>query len=276
MISWRGYFFCGLFFYLWFVLSNLPVAWLYTRFIPDNLPIQLTGLKGAPWSGQVEKTVLGPIEWIKPISLGPLQWQLRWFDLLSGRLSVALTLEPLDDTLPSNEGQLSGHVVVGADLLETTLGLFLEQGAMSVSLTWLTHLIPFSLPENSGHIRLNLESMLLQDSQQPIQQLSAKGELLDIRLGSPLNLNLGNFILQAHHLEDGGIKMVIHDREAHLKTKINFRLDSKGYYTIRGTLMARKHDNKQLISMLRTLGKPGPGGRVAVNLSGNLFTMMAK
>ena len=258
IIGWRGYILWGVLVYLGFLVTYLPVGWLYAHLAAYAPPIQWTQLHGTPWSGQAKQVSVGPI------TFGPLRWQLLWRELLAGRLSMELQL--------GNGSELSGQVIVGM-LASTDINqriLFLEKGKLLVSLSWLTAQLAFLPPGSSGQMHVTLDSLVLDVDQEHLQQLQGTAELTNIRIGSPINLLLGGFRLQAQRGEAGNIRVAIQDRQATVRIKATLKLHSNGHYRIRGTLAPQDAMDKRMISLLRLIGQPGLDGRMGLDYSGVL------
>lgn len=258
MIRWRGYVLWGAVAYLWFLGINLPMGWLYTQSLSFAPPMQWTLLRGTPWSGQAEKLTIGKL------SLGHIHWQFLWQALWKGQLSM--------DVQWGDSSGLSGNATVGVfnvtDLYPLTLSL--KNAEIDLSLAPFSQQWPQVPPGSTGQIHVTLDSLVIDVEQRQLKQLQSVVELSKIEVGSPLNLPLGDFEVQAQLGEKGEVRLEIQDRQAALKVKANLQWHPNGQYRIRGTLAPQNSADERMISLLRLVGNPGLKGQVALDFSGIL------
>ena len=293
--GWKSHLLWGVCLYLGFILANLPIAFLYQYLAPYAPPIHIGHLSGTPWSGQAKPIKIGPI------TLDQLRWQLLWSEMVAGRLSVKVQWDNKHQTrhtspegernLPSKTGKeydkhlltenatarlykpaSTGHIVVSlvaTSMIDQPL-LWLNKGKLDLSLPWLADQLAFIPPGTTGEIHLSLDSLRLDVNQARIQQLESTIQLTNIRIGSPINLPLGDFDLYARQSEEGGVRLVIQDQQAVINIKATMQLHLNGSYRILGTVKPGDPTNERIIALLRFMGQPGIDGRVALDLNGML------
>ena len=256
MISWRGYVLWGVVVYLWFLVINLPIGWFYTQCLPFAPPMQWAVLRGTPWSGQAEKLTVGKL------NIGHMQWQFRWQELWKGQLSI--------DVQWGDSSGLSGRAIVGVFNLSDLypLNLSLKNAEIFLSLAPFSQQWPQVPPGSAGQIHVILDSLVVDVEKKQLKQLQSVIELSKIEVGSPLNLPLGDFEVQAQLGEKGEVRLEIQDRQAALKVRANLQWQSNGKYRIRGTLAPKNRTDQRMNTLLRLVGNPGLKGQVALDLSG--------
>ena len=95
----------GLFFYVLFLLVQMPAAWLLAR-LPADSPMQLRQASGSPWHGAVRQ-----VTWRvgnDRLELGSLVWAWVPGELLRGRLGLAFELGQAPN-------KLKGVLLIGRD-----------------------------------------------------------------------------------------------------------------------------------------------------------------
>lgn len=251
----------GLVYILALVLS-FPADWAYAHWKnaddsqkSTSRHFSLMGLHGSVWSGKAD---LGMIQ---GEILEDIEWSLRPWSLLLGQVGLSWSCQ-----LPESGGQKGfgrGITAMGLDgsLQVSELEARVPAG-MVANLANLAALRPF------GMVSLNL-----QDVEWDGQALvSAEGRI--VWNGAGVNLfksqALGDLTLALETTNDS-VRGVISDNGGPLSISGVVTLGGDGKYEFNGSLAAR--NDRELENALRSMGRPGPDGKVKVKYSGNLASL---
>lgn len=255
----------GLLTYIIFLVLNFPAdrAYAYWKSSDSSSSnagrsFALAGISGSVWSGKANVAV------IKRTRFENVEWTYRPWVLLLGEVGLSWSFRN-----PDTPGSKAGSYGQGV----TSLGL---DG--SVSFSSLEAQLPASMVASmakmqalqpSGSVGLNL-----QDVEWSGQSLvSAEGRI--VWRGAGVNLlrpvSLGDLTLTLETRDDE-VKGVIADSGGPLSAQGLVTLKDDGNYQFNGAFAARGNtpDAKNLENALRSMGRPGPDGKVKVIQSGSL------
>jgi len=248
----------GVLAYIIFLILTFPAEWAYAYWKSTgnsqhmaNSQLSLSGIRGSVWSGKADAGRMGeqPLE--------SLEWQLRPWSLLLGEVGVSWACQ-----IPDSGGQGYGRGV-------TSLGL-----GGSVSFSDLEVRLPASMAASMARLAAlrpsGMISLKLKDVEWDGKSLvSAQGRAVWSGAGvSLLNpMMLGDLALTLT-TENDVVRGSISDSGGPLSISGVATLSADGQYQFKGALAAR--NDKDLENALRSMGQPGPDGKVQVNYSGNL------
>jgi hypothetical protein len=136
----------GLFFYLLFLILQMPLAWLIAR-LPADSPIQLHQAKGSAWNGSVRQ-VIWQAE-ADRIDLGQLNWKWQPGELLDGRIGF-------DFELGRTARNIHGSIMLG----HNSLVLNNVRGKVDATLLGFVSR-PLSLLQPQGNLLLDVANLSL-------------------------------------------------------------------------------------------------------------------
>lgn len=214
----------------------------------------LSGISGSAWSGKADVAI------IKGTRFDSLEWTLHPWSLFLGQVGLSWRFQ-----LPDSQGAAEGSYAQGV----TSLGL---DG--SISFSSLEGRVPASVVAGmarAGALRPSgLVNLNLQDVEWDGQSLvSATGRVVwsgaGVSLLQPVLLGDLSLTLETSNF---GIKGVLADSGGPLSAQGLITLTTDGNYQFNGAFAAR--NDKSLDNALRSMGRPGPDGKVKISYSGNL------
>jgi general secretion pathway protein N len=217
-----------------------------------NKSISLSGIDGSIWSGSAERAV------ILGQAVNQLEWSLHPWSLLLGEVGVSWRFQ-----LPD----IDGKPAYGQGITDLGLGGSIDfpelkaiiQADTAANMARLGALRP------AGTLDLNLEDVEW-DGQNLV---SAEGRIVWRNAGVSLMkpVAFGDLTVKLETSKNE-IKGIISDNGGPLSADGVATLAADGRYQFTGTFGAR--GNQDLENALRSMGRPGPDGKVKVNYSGNL------
>lgn len=241
--------------YLLFLAANMPAAWLYARLPTADLPVHLVAISGEPWSADVEKIGFDAFH------LGPVHWQLRWGELLLGRLELDVRFG--DRVGPTGEAR------VGVSLFGTASA----QGVKAdFRLLDLRPLAPMWPTGTKGRVRMNVDEITVsEEGVQSLRSGKTVSTLSGFHIGFPINLTLGDLEITPKPGESGGLRLRIQDRNGPVRMNIRIDLAMDGQYHIHGLLAAKDPLDRRLTGMLETVGQRNAEGNIIMDQIGRFF-----
>jgi general secretion pathway protein N len=239
--------------YLIFLLHALPASFL-THYILPAIPaardINLQGVHGSIWQGQAAEAR------ISNFSLGKLQWDVRSWGLLLGKLKLHLKA---DQDNMHNSAYLS--LGLGGSITADDINMQLP----ATSLMPLMYGYPLSI---SGELRGNLKQVVLERG----RVLQAQGRIVwqNAALRAPQNIDMGDYLITLEPVNLGS-KIVIKDQgQGPVQTDITISTKGNGDYRVNGWLKARDASQQSITEALRLIGRGDNSGRYWLNMSGKL------
>lgn len=252
----------GVLVYIISLILTFPADRAYAYWRNADLSRQMTsrqfslmGIHGSVWSGTADTGMVGGQR------LESFEWHLRPWSLLLGRVGLSWSCQLPESA--NKQGHGRGITSVGLDGSVAFSELEARVPAsMMASMANLSALRP------SGMISLNLQDMEW-DGQGLV---SAEGRVVWNGAGISLlkPVALGDLTLTVE-TENGTVKGVIADSGGPLSISGVATLSADGNYQFKGALAAR--NDQDLKNALRSVGRPGPDGKVKVNYSGNLASL---
>jgi general secretion pathway protein N len=235
--------------YLVFMIASLPATAVYSRLAPQLAPLSLEGIRGSVWSGSAQR-LHHPAWQVEQVS-----WTLLPLPLLLGRLEANWHI---DDAQVRGRGRAGRRLGGTLYLDDTTL-------ALPVSTLQALGIVKTGLHLN-GNLKVELRAL-----QSEAGRIIAADGLVDatgLGLETP-PLAFGDFELKIETV-DTGIQALLNDRGGPLSASGSATLTPDGQYRFTARIAARDGRDSQLANYLALTGRPGPDGRIPVNVSGTL------
>ncbi len=244
----------GLLFYVAFLVLNFPAERAYAYWKGSELARQdvaLGGISGTVWSGRANVAA------INGARLEALEWSLRPWAMLGGQVA-------LNWRFSVGEGFAQGVTELGVDGSVTLPSL---EARLPAAL--LAGLVQVSALRPAGLLSLNVQDLQWDG----VSLVSATGRVVwngaEVSLLKPLPL--GDLSLELETTA-GEVRGLVGDAGGPLSLDGLLTLDAEGNYQFSGSLAARGNA-PELKQALRSLGRPGSDGKVAVNYSGSLVQL---
>jgi general secretion pathway protein N len=249
----RRLIYLGVLAYLIFLLHALPASFLTHYILPSvkaARTVNLQGVRGSIWQGQAADAR------INNFSLGKLQWSVRSWGLLLGKLK--LNLKVGEDNVRG-----SGYVSLGLGGALTAEDVNMQFPA--TTLMPLMYGYPISI---AGDLRGNLKDVEIERG----RILQAQGRIVwqNAAIRAPQNIEMGNFLVTLEPLNLGS-KVVIKDQgQGPVQAEITVYLKGSGEYRMNGWLKARDASQQSITEALRLIGRADNSGRYWVGYNGTL------
>jgi general secretion pathway protein N len=239
--------------YLVFLFHALPASFL-TRFILPAIPatrgVSLQGVHGTIWQGQATDAR------IANFNLGKLQWALRSWGLLLGKLKLHLNF---------SQDNLRGNAYVSIGMGGTLSADDVDVQFPAESLMPLLYGYPLSI---AGDLRGNLKEVTLKHGR--VLQVQGRIVWKNAALRAPQNIDMGDYLITLEPINLGS-KIVIKDQgQGPVLTEITIIVNGAGEYKMNGWLKARDATQQSVTEGLRMLGRPDNSGRYWVGYNGKL------
>ncbi len=234
--------------YLLFLLATIPAQQIW-QFIPqqNKARLHISHIEGSLWSGQISNLE------INRLSLGQLDWNLNLLPLFLGQLG-------LDTKIQGSLGKLQSHLILSTNGRLQATDLSGRMPAESLN--------PYTLPATlGGDISLNIQKLLFQNK----QKLQMQGEMRwrNASISLLQTIELGDVRLLAKTDGDGSILHITNEKSA-LGIEGSIKLDAKGRYSVKLTLVNQDSNRKDIRALLHMLGHADATGKVHIQRQGQL------
>ncbi|NOZ51565.1 MAG: type II secretion system protein N [Gammaproteobacteria bacterium] len=234
-----------------FLVATLPanVAYSYwKKILGVNVPIVLGDVEGSIWSGKAGKAL------VKGQRLEAITWDVNVYTLLLGILELNVELKVQDGYAKG----IVGHSFFG--------GSYFSNVEAWLPVSEVANLLSVSALRPAGDLDVQLSSVKIDNN----TIVSAKGDLAwhSAEMTLLTKLSLGDLQVTLEPSEDG-IKGVLADQGGPLIADGILQLNRDNSYQFNGAFAVRGNQ-PNLTNALRTMGRPGPEGKVKVSQSGNL------
>lgn len=248
----------GVLAYIAILVLTIPAERVYAFWQSSshaNRTISLTGIEGSIWSGSADRAV------IMGQAVNQLEWTFHPWSLLLGQVGVGWRFQLPDTDGKPAFGQGTTDLGLGGSIKFPTLEASIPAD-MAANMARLGALRP------AGTLDLNLEDVKW-DGQNLV---SANGRIVWRGAGVSMMkpVMFGDLTVKLE-TSNNQIKGVISDGGGALSAQGVATLAADGRYQFTGAFAAR--GNQDLENALRTMGRPGPDGKVNVNYSGNLVSL---
>ena len=226
-----------------FLIATLP-ARFGLKYLPDNIPVQVTGAQGTIWNGEAAN-----IRWQNK-SLGRLTWQLHVLPLFKAQLTTNFTLTGSD-----LNAQGVASVTTDKSIQLTNTQLHAELAALPIPTAQL-----LVTPEGS----LNAVVRNLVYANKLVQTADADFFWKPARISSPVKYDLGEIELKVMG-ENAELTGKLDSRDGPIKANGTLDLSAQGSLKANILLTPTQTTPKELRDMLPILGKPDSHGAIGLN-----------
>lgn len=249
----RRLIYLGVVTYLIFMLHALPASFL-TRYILPAVPaaraVTLQGVHGSIWHGQAADAR------IANFSLGKLQWNVRSWGLLLGKLKLHLKFD---------QDNMHGNAYVSLGMGGSLTANDVNMQFPAESLMPLMYGYPISI---AGELRGNLKEVAIERG----RILQAQGRIVwqNAAMRAPQNIEMGDYLITLEPVNHGS-KVVIKDQgQGPVQAEITVFAKGSGEYRMNGWLKARDASQQSITEALRLIGRPDNSGRYWIGYNGTL------
>ena len=250
-----GYVLFAVVVYVGFLAANFPADRAYAM-LKERLPprIQLFGLEGSVWHGHAEVAQLGQYR------LAPLNWQYRLLGLLKGRVDVKVAFD---------RGPARASGVVG---LSPGGKIHLTDVDVALPANELVRMLRLPVVKVDGSLDAKLDTAQLQAA----HMTALNGTLTwgDAQVLNPQSYRLGT-LEAVFTTENDQIKGTLHDKGGPLLLDGLVTVKPDGSYQVNANVGTRDNSQPALNRLINSLGRQGPGGKVALNYSGKMPPLSA-
>lgn len=239
--------------YLIFLFYSLPASFLPRYILPSITAarsLSLQGVHGSIWKGQATSAHINNFD------LGKLQWDLKSWGLLLGKLKLHLTF---------NRDSVNGTANVSVGLGGTLSADNMNMQFPAETLMPLLYGYPLSI---AGDLRANMKELTIKRG----RSLQAQGRIVwrNAALRAPQNIEMGDFLITVEPVNFGS-KVVIKDEgQGPVETEITISVKGSGDYRMNGWLKARDPNQQAITEALRLMGRADNSGRYWVGYNGKL------
>ena len=234
--------------YLLFLLITVPAERVVTLLVQHTPELNLQSVRGTVLSGGAQRMVL------YGLAVGPLDWSLRPWLLLTGRLEYRV--------------ELRDAVFHGAGAVGTSLGGQIYLHDLQVTMQpgpLVSHFSPLPV-QTAGDMKLQIDSLELIDGF-PVE-LAGRVDWDGARIIDPLALSLGHV---AATLTSEANRLVCRvNGQGDTAVSGDFSLTQDGDYRLNLLLTPGPNVSADIVDTLKTFGQPRPGGAYLLNDSGHL------
>jgi general secretion pathway protein N len=249
----RRLIYLGVLAYLVFLLHALPASFL-THYILPSVKIargvNLQGVRGSIWQGQAADAR------INNFSLGKLQWNVRSWGLLLGKLKLNLKF---------GQNNVRGNGYVSLGLGGSLAAEDVNMQFPAETLMPLMYGYPISI---AGDLRGNLKEVAIERG----RVLQAQGRIVwqNAAIRAPQNIDMGDFLVTLEPVNLGS-KIVIKDQgQGQVQAEITVYLKGSGEYRMNGWMKARDAGQQSITEALRLIGRADNSGKYWVGYNGTL------
>lgn len=249
----RRLIYLGVLVYLVFLLHALPASFLPRYILPSmqvTRAVSLQGVHGSIWQGQAADAR------IANFNLGKLQWSIRSWGLLLGKLKLNLKFS-------QDNVRGSGYVNLGMGGALTAEDVNMQFPAET--LMPLLYGYPISI---AGNLRGNLKEVAIERG----RTLQAQGRIVwqNAALRAPQNIEMGDYLITLEPVNLGS-KVVIKDQgQGPVQAEITVFAKGTGEYRMNGWLKARDANQQSVTEALRLIGRADNSGRYWIGYNGVL------
>ena len=247
----------GVISYCLFLVANMPADKVWHAFSGKNIPVQLYGITGTPWSGSVENVVIQNGK--RPVVLPQIHWQLTLPELFLGRIK-------LDLVMGDASSEIEGH----GSVTLTTDTLTLDSVKVHTTPAWLIAATGGQIPGNlSGNVSVDLKQATL--TNQGCASIAGQAKMTNSQFSSLLGrLDLGSATADLS-CDNRELVAKLSQQSPLFSASGEFRAGVHGRYTTTGLVKPGTAMSVQIRQGLMLLGSPDNNGAYSLNFNGRLF-----
>ena len=232
-------------------------ATLFVRFLGSESQLRFEGVSGSLWRGAANRVHSGYF------SLGPLQWQIHPLQLLIGRLSADINIEPGEDPL---YGSIRLYITPNKTLV-------VRQAVLYSDTDWV--LTQAALPiAASGELVLNIERLIAPWQQFPI--VDAQLQWRDASITYPQVYTMGAYTATLRHYpaepnnnQPQYLLGELNDIDSVIHANGRIKITPDKQYQAQIRILARDHAHDDLKRALPLLGETDEDGAITINHQGH-------
>ncbi|AMO58287.1 hypothetical protein GZ77_21400 [Endozoicomonas montiporae] len=248
-----GLTFTGLLAWAFFLLVNLPAAFVY-QMAPVPRNVSASNITGTVWSGQVGEVTFNNI------TLTSVNWDIKPSALLGRALEADITVGDL-------QSPVSAETTVRATLSDVSL----KDTTLDVTAQWLQSQFPmpdFVIVDVLGNINLDVQTLHV--NRQGCQALDGLVALERSSLNSPFgDIRLGEAGARLN-CEAGTLTALVNQSSSDISTEGEFTLRPNMSFNLAATLTPGEDMPGQLRQGLDFLGQPEGDDAYSLSFSGRL------
>jgi hypothetical protein len=241
----------GVLFYVGFLVAQFPAERAYAVFRAQNpqLPLRLSGIEGAVWSGEVDALH------VRGHRLERVAWNMHWLPVLLGRLEVDWRF------------RVQGGHGTGVAGLFPTGGYYLKDVQAQIPAPVIARWTQSEALRPEGDLTLRFDKLEVSDH--VLQELDGALVWSNARVDILQVLTLGDLKTE---LSTGaeGIKAVLSDSGGPLLAEGVGLLKPDGSYEFNGAFAARDAQDSPLARALSTMGRADAEGKFRIARNGRL------
>ncbi len=236
------------FFLLWYMPANRAFAFLHQGMATPLGPLKCSSLQGTWHHGVARNGQLGTLP------LQEIQWQLKPWALLTGRLSVAVSVQ-------AEQGVVTAVISKGLN----TVSVQNMEGRLA--LPALRPLLATFGLQLEGSVSASLDQFAIRQG----RITTARGSLVwnDAAIFSPQKAHLGTLLVELVTQKEG-VKATLADSGGPLQAEGALLLENDGHYTTTTTLKGRTPEMEKQLDSMALFGKKQGDGALLFSFSGEL------
>ncbi len=244
----------GLVSYSGFLIANMPAERVWQYLPTEQLPVNMSGITGTPWSGAAESVTLTMSR--KLLSLPSIRWQIEPASLLKGEVQVSVEL---GNAASPVEGQ--GAVVVNRQMLR------LNNVELDTTAQWLVAATGGKVPgEVKGNVFLELDELIVNDK--GCLTIDGTAELTNSGLASPFGqFDLGNSTAELS-CQNNNLTAKVSQKSSIISSYGDFQISTNGRYTFTGKMTPDASLPDPMKQGLAILGTPDSTGAYPLRFRG--------
>lgn len=235
--------------YVFFLLLLTPAASIVSRIeLPRSL--QLNGISGSIWSGQIDQVLF------RQQSLSNLEWSVHPLSLITGSISSDIKTDIFQNTV---------NGVIDYSLISKQLNLTDIKSRINASDLQQQLQLPFG--DLDGVISLSADEVIIEKGKLP--NITGVLSWRNAKLTLTSAMNLGDLFIRVAPGENGGLTGDISNLRGQLTVKGKLTVSDKQIYSLNLTLKPRANAPEELLSLLRLMA-PAKKGEHIISRSGHL------
>ncbi|MGN2615399.1 type II secretion system protein N [Aliivibrio fischeri] len=240
-------------FFTFSALLHIPIQWVVEQ-APKVRGLELTGLSGTPWKGQVDSLSF------QRMNYGQVQWEIDPLAIFKGHAVFAVRFGR------GSELDLRGKGTVGYSV---SMGAYAENLVLSFPIANAMKHLPMAVPISlQGQAEISVKSY--QQGQPWCKQASGEVVWSGGKVVSPLGNIDPETVIADVICSDNKISLVSKQSSKDVASQFDVTLNPNRSYQVSGWFKPEANFPSSLRSQLKWVGKPDSKGQYRVTYSGRL------
>lgn len=248
----------GLLAYVVSVVWLFPAAPVVEKIRPDIQPVQLTGVSGKLFNGQVDNVLYN--DDIMPLALENVQWRFMPRKLFAAAAGVNFSFDAYGG---SGHGDFARHL--SGDMSLTDVDYKGPAKGFEA-------LLPLPIAEFSGDLAVDINNVRI--SNQLLQTLDGDFRWKNATLETPIPAFLGDIVLVVEPAGENNHRGIIEAKGGEVELDGTVELALNGDFLSDVMVTPTESASPELINALRTFARPASDGRYRVQRNGNVNRLM--